>query len=141
MLPIPRGSFYLEETILRSFFQEYVSNAFDPSTSPHSPFLISMRRHLLSPLLLSPPAALLAATPTKQSAKAEAKEPDEWKEVLVFKNGDQITGRKNFGLISGHDCSRCIKGSTGWAFAPAGCCSDHFHSSNCSMNFRRTTLE
>ena len=45
------------------------------------------------PLLLSPPPALLAATPKKKSAKAETKKPDEPKEVLVFKNGDQITGK------------------------------------------------
>jgi hypothetical protein len=44
-------------------------------------------------LLLIPPPALLAATPTKKSAKAEAKKLEGPKEVLIFKNGDQITGK------------------------------------------------
>ncbi len=43
--------------------------------------------------LLPSPPALLAATPTKKPAKPEVKEPEEPKEVLVFKNGDQITGK------------------------------------------------
>jgi hypothetical protein len=42
-------------------------------------------------LLLTPPT--LAATPTKKTAKAEAKKPAEPQEVLIFKNGDQITGK------------------------------------------------
>ena len=51
----------------------------------------SNRRHLPSLLLISPPA--LAAKPAKKPAKAEAKKPEEPKEVLIFKNGDQITGK------------------------------------------------
>ena len=42
-------------------------------------------------LLISPPA--FAAKSTKKAAKAEAKKLEEPKEVLIFKNGDQITGK------------------------------------------------
>jgi Protein of unknown function, DUF481 len=44
------------------------------------------------PLLLLAPLGL-AAKSTKKPAKAEVKKPEEPKEVLVFKNGDQITGK------------------------------------------------
>ena len=44
------------------------------------------------PLLLIPPPAF-AAKSTKKAAKAEAKKLEEPKEVLIFKNGDQITGK------------------------------------------------
>ncbi len=42
-------------------------------------------------LLVTPPA--FAAKSTKKPAKVKPKKPDEPKEVLVFKNGDQITGK------------------------------------------------
>jgi hypothetical protein len=35
----------------------------------------------------------MAAAPTKKPAKVEIKKPQETKEILVFKNGDQITGK------------------------------------------------
>ena len=45
------------------------------------------------PLLLISPHALLAATATKKSAKAGDKKPEGPKEILIFNNGDQITGK------------------------------------------------
>jgi hypothetical protein len=46
---------------------------------------------LLPLLLLAPP--LFAASPAKTPAKPAVKKPAEPKEVLIFKNGDQITGK------------------------------------------------
>jgi hypothetical protein len=48
---------------------------------------------LFLPLLLISPGALLAATVTKKSAKAGDKKPEGPKEILIFNNGDQITGK------------------------------------------------
>ena len=45
------------------------------------------------PLLLISPPAMSAATPKKKPAKVEPSKPEEPKEVLIFKNGDQITGK------------------------------------------------
>ncbi|MGB7197385.1 MAG: DUF481 domain-containing protein [Acidobacteriaceae bacterium] len=45
------------------------------------------------PLLLIAPPALLAAKSHKKPAKVEAKKPEGPKEILIFKNGDQITGK------------------------------------------------
>jgi hypothetical protein len=45
------------------------------------------------PLLLVPPSALLGATATKKSAKTEDRKPEGPKEILIFNNGDQITGK------------------------------------------------
>ena len=44
------------------------------------------------PLLLIPPPTFSAKS-TKKPAKVEAKKPEGPKEVLIFKNGDQITGK------------------------------------------------
>jgi hypothetical protein len=46
---------------------------------------------LFSLLLITPPA--LAAKSTKKPAKVAPKKPEEPKEILIFKNGDQITGK------------------------------------------------
>ena len=45
------------------------------------------------PLLLISPPAMWAATPKKKPAKVEPSKPEEPKEILIFKNGDQITGK------------------------------------------------
>ncbi|HTU51130.1 MAG TPA: DUF481 domain-containing protein [Acidobacteriaceae bacterium] len=45
------------------------------------------------PLLLIAPPALLAAKSSKKPAKVEPKKPEGPKEILIFKNGDQITGK------------------------------------------------
>ena len=45
------------------------------------------------PLLLISPPAMSAPSRQKKPAKVEAKKPEEPKEILIFKNGDQITGK------------------------------------------------
>jgi hypothetical protein len=57
----------------------------------HFQFRLAAIAAVFLPLLLTPP--ILAAKSTKKSAKAEAKKPEEPKEILLFKNGDQITGK------------------------------------------------
>ena len=77
LLHFPHGSFYLDDTVRRSSFQEYVSNVADPSSSPYSPLSITMdrrnRHHLLS-LATDLAARHGAATPKQKACQGRAQQ-------------------------------------------------------------------